>query len=147
MRGMNVKVTRQVTLCLFIAAGLYVGVWAYFAPQHWYETFPGFGRSWLPQLGPYNQHLAKDAGAMYLALAVLSAIALRQVHSDLMVRTTGATWLTFNVLHLVYHLQHLHVYGTSDQVLNVVLLSGQTILAAALLVPSPTAPTVAKVRP
>ncbi|WP_233273493.1 hypothetical protein [Streptomyces broussonetiae] len=133
--------TRQAVLGLFIVAGLYVGVWAYFAPQHWYETFPGFGRNWLPQLGPYNQHLAKDAGATYMALAVLSAITLRYVRSDPMVRTTGAVWLTFNVLHLVYHMQHLHMYGTTDQVLNVAVLSAQVLLATLLLLPlSPDTP-------
>ncbi|MCH0539188.1 hypothetical protein I3F58_06385 [Streptomyces sp. MUM 203J] len=140
------KVTRQVALGLFIVSGLYVGVWAYFAPQHWHETFPGFGRSWLPQLGPYNQHLAKDTGAMYLALAVLSVIALRYVRSNPMVQTTGAAWLTFNILHLVYHVQHLHVYDTIDQILNVVLLSAQTIIAAALLVPLTHAPRPAEFR-
>ena len=37
------------------------------------DTFPGGGRHWLPMLGAYNEHLARDVGALYLALAVLSA--------------------------------------------------------------------------
>ncbi|MCU1681459.1 MAG: hypothetical protein JWQ81_2198 [Amycolatopsis sp.] len=113
---------RRLLLTGLALAGAYTGFWAYFAPQPWYEHFPGFGRSWLPPLGPYNEHLAKDAGAMFLALTVLSLIALRYVHNDVLVRTAGFGWLTFNVLHMTYHFQHLDMYDTVDKLLNVVTL-------------------------
>ena len=41
------------------------------APRHWFATFPGLGLSWLPQLGPYNGHFARDVGAFFLGLTVL----------------------------------------------------------------------------
>ncbi|MEV2231814.1 hypothetical protein AB0H69_25060 [Streptomyces phaeochromogenes] len=44
-------------------------------------------------------------------------------------------WLVFNVLHLSYHMQHLGMYGTRDQVLNVVTLTLLVLSSAALLVP------------
>ncbi|PSM43973.1 hypothetical protein C6Y14_06245 [Streptomyces dioscori] len=134
---MNTKI-RYAALGFLGVTALYTGVWAYFAPKEWHASFPGFGMSWLPQLGPYNEHLAKDAGAMFLALAVLTAIALRSVRSvrdNRLVQTTGAVWLVFNVLHLSYHMQHLGMYGTRDQILNVVVLTALVLASAVLLVP------------
>lgn len=131
---MNTRI-RYASLGLLAVLALYTGIWAYFAPKEWYENFPGFGLSWLPQLGPYNEHLAKDAGAMFLALAVLTIITLRSVRNTRLVQTTGAVWLVFNVLHFSYHVQHLDMYGTRDQVLNVVGLAVLMLLAALLLVP------------
>ncbi|MDQ1036902.1 hypothetical protein QFZ75_003318 [Streptomyces sp. V3I8] len=131
---MNTKI-RYACLGFLGVTALYTGVWAYFAPRAWHASFPGFGMSWLPQLGPYNEHLAKDAGAMFLALAALTAVAVRSVRNTRLVQTTGAAWLVFNVLHLSYHTQHLGMYGTRDQVLNVVLLSALVLASAVLLVP------------
>ncbi|WP_406124939.1 hypothetical protein [Streptomyces sp. NBC_00989] len=128
---------RYVSLGLLAVVSLYTGLWAYFSPTGWYANFPGLGLSWLPQLGPYNEHLAKDAGAMFLALACLTVVALRQVRNTRLVQTTGAVWLVFNVLHFSYHVQHLDMYGTRDQVLNVVFLAVLVLLAAVLLVPVP----------
>jgi heme/copper-type cytochrome/quinol oxidase subunit 4 len=125
---------RYTCLGLLALTALYTGIWAYFSPEGWHASFPGFGLSWLPQLGPYNEHLAKDAGAMFLAMAALTIITLRYVRDNRAVQTTGAVWLVFNVLHLIYHMQHLHMYETSDQVLNVVSLSSLVALSVALLV-------------
>jgi hypothetical protein len=125
---MNSKI-RYAALGLLAVTGLYTGVWAYCSPTSWYANFPGLGLSWLPQLGPYNEHLTKDAGAMFLALAVLTVITR-------LVQTTGAVWLVFNVLHFSYHVQHLDMYNTRDQILNVVFLAALILLAALLLVPA-----------
>jgi hypothetical protein len=126
---------RRVILALLALAGAYTGLWAYFAPRHWFGHFPGFGLSWLPQLGPYNEHLSKDAGAMFMALAVLSLVALRSVRNDTVVRVTGLVWLTFNIPHLIYHMQHLHMYNTLDKALNVVTLGLLAVASVALLLP------------
>ncbi|MFS8204365.1 hypothetical protein ACLVWQ_37560 (plasmid) [Streptomyces sp. CWNU-52B] len=134
-RGMNTKI-RYANLGFLGVTAVYTGVWAYFAPEQWHASFPGFGMRWLPQLGPYNEHLAKDAGAMFLALAALTVIALCSVRNNRLVQTVGAAWLVFNVLHLVYHMQHLGMYGTRDQVLNVVVLSLLVLSSASLLVPA-----------
>ncbi|MGW1211790.1 hypothetical protein ACWD5F_19395 [Streptomyces sp. NPDC002499] len=131
---MNTKI-RYAALGLLAVVALYTGFWAYFSPTGWYANFPGLGLSWLPQLGPYNEHLAKDAGAMFLALGALTLIALRSVRNTRLVQTTGAVWLVFNVLHFSYHVQHLDMYGTRDQVLNVVFLAALVLLAIALLLP------------
>ncbi|RCG22908.1 hypothetical protein DTL70_14390 [Streptomyces diacarni] len=137
---MNVKL-RCAVLGLLAVSALSTGAWAYFAPENWYENFPGFGRTWLPPLGPYNPHLAKDTGALLLALGLLAGAAGLRARDDAFVRITAVVWLVFNVLHLIYHAQHLHVYGTSDQILNAVGLSGAVLLSALPLLPlRPSAP-------
>jgi len=129
---MSVTVRRAILLVL-TALALYVGVWAYFATGSWYRSFPGFGLDWLPVLGPSNEHLAKDVGALYLALAVLSASAARWADDARLVRVTGLTWLVFSVPHLAFHVRHLDMYGTRDQVLNVVTLGLFVVAGAALM--------------
>ena len=86
---------------------------------------------------PYNEHLVRDVGGMYLALgAVLIWAVLRPRAETFAVAGTG--WLVFNVLHAGFHLMHTDVYGTADVVLNAVVLIGVTLLSLALLVPAPS---------
>ncbi|MEU7967932.1 hypothetical protein AB0D09_31440 [Streptomyces sp. NPDC049097] len=133
---MSIKLRRALLAALaFVAA--YTGGWAYFAPENWYANFPGFGRSWLPQLGPYNMHLAMDDGAMFLAMAVLSLFAIRYAHNMLVVQITACTWLVFNVLHLTFHMRHLSVYNTMDKILNVVALGLLVLITVALFAGQP----------
>ncbi|WP_329129352.1 hypothetical protein OG552_03090 [Streptomyces sp. NBC_01476] len=127
---------RRVLLLVVAAVGAYVGVWAYFLPTSWYRAFPGLGLHWLPVLGPYNEHLARDVGALYLALAVLSLSAARWARDNRLAAVTGLTWLVFSVPHLAFHLRHLDMYRTSDQVLNVLALGFFVVAGAALMVPA-----------
>lgn len=124
--------TRRAILLPLAAIGAYVGIWAYFLPRSWYRSFPGFGRHWLPVLGPYNEHLSRDVGALYLALGVLSLSAARWAADGRLSAVTGLTWLVFGVPHLVFHLRHLDMYGPADQALNVVALGGCVLAGAAL---------------
>ncbi|MBP2478447.1 hypothetical protein JOF53_007319 [Crossiella equi] len=126
----------RVLILLLGLSALPVGFWAYFAPEHWYANFPGFGRQWLPPLGPFNLHLVSDVGSTYLGLFVLSAFAF--VHADRVrvVQLTGLAWSAFNLPHLVFHLRHLHVYQPLDQVLNVIALGTVLLLSLALLIPA-----------
>lgn len=128
----------RIVLAVTGLSSLYVGIYAYFATATWYENFPGFGLRWLPQLGPFNEHLAKDVGAAYLAFAVLSLVTLVRVRDQVVVRMVGASLLVFNLLHLVYHLAMLHMYEPRDQVLNVLVLGLSVVLPVVLVVPSRT---------
>ncbi|MGP4017570.1 hypothetical protein [Saccharopolyspora sp. 5N708] len=96
-------VVRRICLILLILYGIYTRLWGYFAPTSWYARFPGFGLNWLPPFGPYNEHFVKDVNAMYLALVTLTLATLLWMARQSMVHLTGAVWLTFNVLHLIYH--------------------------------------------
>lgn len=125
-------------VCLLILAlsGVSVGSWAYFAPLHWYNTFPGVGLSWLPVLGPYNEHLVTDVGGMYLGLTVLSLLTLVHLSNRTLRLATAASWTMFNLLHLIFDVRMLHMYGTCDAVLNVIALSAVLLCSVALGLPA-----------
>jgi len=139
---------RRVILVLTALVAGYVGGWAGFAPTAWYRSFPGLGLRWLPVLGPYNEHLARDVGFLYLAIAAVAlGAALRPANEEL-VRTSGVAVLVFSVPHLVFHVLHLAMYGPLDRVLNVVTLGAFVLVGIVLLLPvapaRPVAPTVTR---
>jgi hypothetical protein len=80
--------------------------------------------------GPYNEHLVRDVGGLYLSLLVVSAWTLRRPELR---RVTGAAWLIFSIPHLIYHASHPHMYGAADKIGNVVALAGMALIATALL--------------
>jgi hypothetical protein len=125
---------RQVVLVVTAVIGLFVGGWAASAPRSFYDAFPGLGRIWVAVDGPFNEHLVRDVGALYLALAAagLVAAATRSVAAS---RAVGAAWVVFSVPHLVYHAGHLAGFGLVDQVGQVVSLSSTIILGLPLLLP------------
>ncbi|OBG31878.1 hypothetical protein [Mycobacterium sp. E3198] len=131
---MNALLHRSV-LALLGVGGAATGLWAYAAPRHWYDNYPGFGMTWLPPLGPYNEHLAKDVGAMFLAMAAVSAVTFVLVANQTLVRTAALMWLVFNSLHCVYHLSMLQMYNTRDATINGILLPLAVLAAAALFLP------------
>ncbi|PWW63337.1 hypothetical protein [Actinokineospora spheciospongiae] len=127
--------TRRVLLVVLGVVALGIGGWAYFAPEAWYGSFPGFGLRWLPVLGPYNQHLSSDVGALYLGFAVLTLLAASRAADTALVRATGAAWLVFNVFHTAYHLRHLDMHSATDNLLNAVSSGAFLLISAALLLP------------
>jgi hypothetical protein len=123
----------RVLLIVLGVGNIPIGLWAAFAPRSFYDDFPGFGREWVRVDGPYNEHLMRDFGALNLALAVVTIAAVITLARPLVIAVAIA-WLAWGVPHLVYHSRHLDVYETSDQVLNVVLLTALPVLAVAVLV-------------
>src|SRR5690349_23571201 len=85
---------------------LFVGGWAYFAAQSFYDSFPGVLGSWVSVDGPFNEHLVRDVGAMYLALGAASVGALVWRH-EAAERVVGIAWTVFGTLHFAYHATHL----------------------------------------
>ena len=132
--SMNTVISR-VCLIVLTVFGYFVGPWAYFAPLHWYNHFPGMGLSWVPVLGPYNEHFVKDVGAMFLALATLSAGAFFYLANRTLILVTAVSWTIFNLLHLIYHATMMHMYGTRDAILNGVILSAVLVCSAMLAIP------------
>jgi hypothetical protein len=122
-------------LVLLAITNAFVGLWAYFAPLHWYNTFPGMGLRWLPVLGPYNEHFAKDVGAMNLAMAALGVMAFVYLTNRTLLRVTALALSIFNLLHLIYHITMLHMYGPRDAILNAVVLTLILSSSMALAVP------------
>ena len=124
---------RRILLAALAIVAVEIGLWATFAPQSWYDRFPGGGRDWVAVDGPYNEHLVRDVGALYLALAVVTIAALVPLR-PVLVRVAALAWLVSGIPHLVYHARHLDPYGTSDKIGNIVSLSLGVVTPIVLLV-------------
>jgi hypothetical protein len=122
----------RVALAILAFVGLQVGLWAAFAPQSFYEDFPGAGRIWVAVDGPYNEHLVRDVGALNLALAVVAIVAFVTL-SRAAVLAAGGAWLAYGVPHLVYHLRHLDPLESADAVAVPVSLALSALVAALVL--------------
>jgi len=132
---MHTRIKQAAAALLALTAAL-VGGWAEFAPMSFYRSFPLAGHPWISSLGPYNEHLIRDVGGLYLALLVLTAWAVIRPQAGTL-RLAGAAWLAFSVPHLVFHLLHLDELGTVDKIGNLVSLAVNAALALVLIAPSP----------
>ncbi len=119
---MNVDTRLRVGLWFLVASGVMVGAWAQFLPQAFYDSFPGLGRSWVSVDGPFNEHLVRDVGGLYLALSAVTLIAIfAQTRETVLAAALG--WLVSQIPHFAYHMMHLHVYtSTLDKIGNVITL-------------------------
>jgi hypothetical protein len=129
---MNLRTQRCLLAVLSLSAA-YVGAWALAAPRSFYDSFPGFGRHWVVAGGPYNEHLVRDVGGLYLALLAVSVWAALRPSWD-PARAAGLAWSVFSLPHLAYHAGHLDQFGTGDRIANVLALGGTLVLGLALLV-------------
>jgi hypothetical protein len=89
------------------------GLWALLVPRAFYEDFPLPGRDWVSTLGPYNEHLVRDYGALNLALTVLLVAAAVLLERRL-VQVALLTWLVFATPHFVFHLGQTHHFSASS---------------------------------
>ncbi|NYE37907.1 hypothetical protein F4692_003052 [Nocardioides cavernae] len=127
---------RRTLLWATALIGIYVGGWAASAPRSFYDSFPGLGLIWISIDGPYNEHLVRDVGALYLGLAAGTAFAAAQRAEAAAVvagRVVGLAWLVFSVPHLGYHALHLDGLGAVDVVAQLVSLGSTVVLGALLL--------------
>jgi hypothetical protein len=126
-------ILRRILLGLIVAVAGLVGVWAAAFPTSFYSSFPGFGLHWISSDGPFNEHLIRDVGGLYVGFgaAALAAMFSRNASPG---RVVGIGWSLFGVLHLSYHLTHLD--GSAiDRVGNIVGLGISLLLGLALLLP------------
>jgi hypothetical protein len=123
----------RVLLVVLLVGDLFVGVWAAVAPQSFYDSFPGGGRVWVAVDGPYNEHLVRDVGTLYLAIGMLTIAALIRPIRYFVVMIAGAH-LVAGVPHFVYHMAHLDLLGSSDKVGEAFSLGLGVVAAAILLV-------------
>jgi hypothetical protein len=125
---------RRIVLAVTVLLGLYVGAWAEFLPRAFYDAFPGFGLHWVDVEGAYDEHLVRDVGSLYLALAAASVAAI-VARTAAPGRVVGVAWSVFGVLHFGFHV--LHLEGSAlDRVGNVVSLALALLLGLLLLPPT-----------
>jgi hypothetical protein len=114
------------------AVHLWWGVWARFAPRHFFDVFPGFGHHWTAGYPPYNEHLVTDLGATFLTLGFLLAVGAAT--TDLRIRRLVlAATLVFSALHLSFHAGHRGGLDTFDFGASVGTLVGGVLAPIILL--------------
>lgn len=96
---------RRLALAVLAASAVQIGLWAAVAPAGWFRTFPGLGMSWTAVDGPFNEHLSRDVGNLFLALAVVT-IAVVARPDRFWVRAVSLAWLVMSVPHIAYHALH-----------------------------------------
>jgi hypothetical protein len=119
-------------LLLLAASSLTVGLWALLVPRSFYEDFPLPGRDWVSALGPYNEHLVRDVGALNLALGVLLVAAAILLERRL-VQVSLVAWLAYAVPHFVFHLTQVHHFSPFDNLANIGGLGLAVLLPLLLL--------------
>jgi hypothetical protein len=123
----------RAALTFLAAADLAIGAWAYLAPHSFYTGIPTVDMD-----PPYSQHLMTDVGAMFVAQGVVLVVAAI-VMDTLVTRAALAGYLTFAVLHLVFHVRHLAGMPAHDAIGLVVALAVDVAFPALILVTAGTA--------
>ena len=135
VRGARSEVWIRVAFAFLSLGELAIGIWALFVPMSFYEDFPLPGRGWVSALGPYNEHLVRDVGAMNLAFGVL--LALSVIIMDLrLVQGSLVAYLVYSVPHFLFHLTNTHAYSVGDNLANLILLGLLVALPLAILIRS-----------
>lgn len=132
---------RRILLGVTSILGAFVGIWAAFAPRGFYDSFPSFGLGpWIAVDGPYNEHLIRDVGGLYLALAAAGVYALLQAgaHAARAARTVGIAWIVFSIPHLIYHANHLAGLSGLNLVAEIISVGITVPIGILLVVPDRT---------
>ena len=111
------------------APQLLIGLWAVTAPANWFRNFPGFDPRLVAAEPPYNQHLASDTGAGFVATGiVLLVAAIWGDRASLL--TALLAYAAFTVPHVLYHATNPADALTGfEAVTNVLALASGLILA------------------
>jgi AhpD family alkylhydroperoxidase len=126
---------------LLLALGIpqtIIGLWALVAPHGFYDQFPT-GQGWVRTLGPFDEHLIIDVGALFVAIGVLAILAAVWLRRPLVI-AAAVSWLLFSVPHTIWHLTDLGPMSTGDAIANVLTLAATVLapLAVLLLLRTPT---------
>ncbi len=119
-------------LLLLAGEALLIGVHALFFPWYFYNHFL-FGRGWVKMLPPYNEHITRDLGALYLGFAVILGYAVWKLSKDLV---NGAIlgFVAATIPHMIFHIIHADDAPLLiDKVLQVGLLAVTVVFGAGLM--------------
>ena len=131
-RGVAGRSWLRIGLLLLAATSLSSGLWALFLPRPFYEDFPLPGWDWVSTLGPYNEHLVSDYGALNLALGVLMMAAAVFLERRL-VQASLVAWLAYAVPHFVFHLGQIHHFSPFHNIAQLSALGFVVLLPLVLL--------------
>lgn len=130
---MTRDVSPRIRLAVLVAlAGpqVLIGLWAVLAPHHWFDSFPGAGPRLVAAQPPFNDHLATDAGAGFLATGVALAVAVAWGQRGA-IQIGLLAYITFGAPHLLYHaVNPAEALSGGEDLLNTILLAMGPVLAA-----------------
>ena len=122
----------QSGLLLLAVTTLNGSLWALPFPRSFYEDFPLPGRDWVSTLGPYDEHLVRDYGALNLALGILLVAAAIFIGRRL-TQVALVAWLGYAVPHFAYHTTLTEHFSPFDNLAQLASLGLQVLLPLALL--------------
>ena len=96
-------------------------------PSNFFEDFP-FGRAWVSELGPFNEHLVTDVGALFCAIGLIALLAAVRVERRLS-QVVALGWIVFVGPHLFFHATHTKSFSALDNVLQLGVLVLQLLVA------------------
>ena len=131
-RGTSRRVWLRLPLLLLAASTFGGSLWALPFPRSFYDDFPIPGWGWVSALGPYNEHLVRDYGAMNLALGVLLISAALFLDRRL-VQVALLTYLAFAAPHLLFHVTQIHHFSALHNALQLGTLGFLAALPPVLL--------------
>jgi AhpD family alkylhydroperoxidase len=123
-----------------------IGLWALVASRSFYDEFPT-GQGWVAALGPFDEHLVIDVGALFVAIGMLMVLAAAWMRRPLVVAASIA-WLLFAVPHTIWHATDLGPLSVGNAIANMVTLAvtvGGPLLVLGLLRAPATMPKPAPV--
>jgi hypothetical protein len=126
------RLVLRVGIAVMAVTPALVGIWATVAPRGFYRDFPGVGQSWVALVGPYDEHLVRDVGALYLGALALLVLAWVWLDRRL-VQATLISYAVAAVPHFVYHLTELDGFRTADAVAEIAGLALNVVLPLILL--------------
>jgi len=109
---------------------LVIGVYALFFSRDFFREFP-LGRSWA-ELGPYNEHLVTDVGALFCAMGVIALYGAARVDRRLS-QAVALGWIVFTVPHLIFHVRENQGLEAADVVAQVAVFAVQLLIALYVL--------------
>lgn len=142
---MSRPLLQRTALAVLILAQGSLALWALLAPRAFYDDFPGGGRSWVSPLGPYDEHLVRDVGALSLALTVVLVAAAIWPQRPLRL-VAAIAYLAWSIPHLIFHLTADGALSTGDRIASETGEVLVSLIALALAIdalrerPSVTAP-------
>jgi hypothetical protein len=123
-------------LLIVAATPLAGGLWALLFPRAFYDDFPLPGSGWVSTLGPYNEHLVRDYGALNLAMAAL-LLAAGVLLERRLVQVALLSWLVFEVPHFIFQAGQTHHFSPGSNLAQLGGLAFLIVLPLVLLFLSP----------
>ncbi|WP_270887768.1 hypothetical protein [Pedococcus sp. 5OH_020] len=127
MRTIRLRTALRAGLVMLVLEAVTIGVQALFFPMYFYQKFL-FGRGWVAMMPPYNEHITRDLGALYLGFGVVLGYAAVKMSRDLF-NGAVASFVVATIPHMTFHAAHTDM---APQLLDKVLQVGALALTVAL---------------